>query len=78
MELAAMQIMKKIAFANYRIDSRAVFLEEALDVLEDIQISSRILLDLGYIHEKGFAAIIRKEAETHIQLEAWRNSVLKK
>lgn len=78
MQLKGMAIMKNIAFANYRKEARAKYLKDALDDLEDVQISTRVLLDLGFIHEKGFAAIIRKEAETYTQLEAWRNSSLKK
>ena len=77
MQLKGMAIMKNIAFANYRKEARAEYLQPALSELEDIQISARILLDLGFIHAKGFAAIIRKEAETYTQLEAWRNSTLK-
>ena len=78
MQLKGMEIMKNIAFANYRVKKRAEYLTTALEELEDIQISTRVLLDLKFIHEKGFAAIIRKEAETYTQLDAWRNSALNK
>lgn len=77
MQLKGMAIMRNIAFANYRIKRRAEYLSSALEDLEGFQIDTRTLLDLGFIHEKGFAAIIRKEAETYTQLEAWRNSTLK-
>lgn len=78
MQLKGMAIMKNIAFANYRIKRRAEYLTTALEDLEDVQISARVLLDLGFIHEKGFAAIIKKETETYTQLDAWKTSTLNK
>ena len=69
-----MDIAKYIAYANDADSERVAYIEKAVEVLNDIKIDVRSLLDLKYISKAGFSAITLSEAKLSRQLEGWLKS----
>lgn len=69
-----MDIAKYIAYANDIDSERVAYIEKAVEVLNDIKIDVRSLLDLKYISKTGFSAITLSEAKLSRQLEGWLKS----
>ena len=69
-----MDIAKYIAYANDADSERVAYIEKAVEVLNDIKIDVRSLLDLKYISNTGFSAITLSEAKLSRQLEGWLKS----
>lgn len=71
------QIMENIAFANDAFETkerRIRFIRQAIAILQRLEIRVRIFFDLGFLREKGFAAIMNLEGSVMRQLEGWEKS----
>jgi|GEM_PF-6871133 len=81
MKNQAMDIAKKIAFANDELEdleAREAYINECLNTLHGIEIDSRVLKDADYLTKSGFGAITAAEGKLGRQLNGWSNSTLKK
>lgn len=81
MKNQAMDIAKKIAFANDELEdleAREAYINECLNTLHGIEIGSRVLKDADYLTKSGFGAITAAEGKLGRQLNGWSNSTLKK
>jgi len=81
MKNQAMDIAKKIAFANDELEDleeREKYINECLDMLHEMEIDVRVLKDANYITKNGFGAITAAEGKLGRQLNGWSNSTLKK
>ena len=78
-ELKIQAVMEDTAFANAQIDNpqaRLKWLSAALEKMEEVCVSIRVIHDLHYITPKGFNAITNKEDHVLKQLKAWQRSTL--
>ncbi len=73
-------IIEDTAFAN-ELESdpsaRLKWIADALDKMNRVKISVRMVKDLQYITAKGFSAIMREEDKVVRQLSGWRRSTVK-
>ncbi len=70
-------IMENIAFANEAFESkenRLQLIQQAIIILQRLEIRVRIFLDLGFIKKAGFDAIIDLEASALRQLQGWEKA----
>lgn len=78
-ELAIIQVMDSVSFASESASpvERLTLIRDALRTLRFVEIRVRTLRDLGFIPEKGYAAIMLHEDSTARQLTGWLKKVEK-
>lgn len=76
-ELSISHLMKAAVKANRCVtnaEQRLSFIQEATELIIDIELNVRVMLDLNIIKEKGFAQIVRIEDDIRGQLYSWARS----
>ncbi len=70
-------MMDTLSFAELSTrTSRMDYIQEAQKILNRTKIRVRTLYDLGYIHKKGYLALMRYENSVSKQLDLWAKKTL--
>lgn len=69
------ELIVTVAFAAEYDGDRKGFVKEALDRMKRFKIQVRVLLDLGAMTGKGFAAVVLAEENVSRQLQGWLHSI---
>jgi hypothetical protein len=70
-------MLDSLSFAEFSSNTaRMDYIQEAQKILNRVKIRVRTLYDLGYIHKKGYLALVRYENSAAKQLSLWARKTL--
>lgn len=70
-------MLDTLSFAEFSTKAtRMDYIQEAQKILNRVKIRVRTFYDLGYIHKKGFKALMRYENSVAAQLSLWAKKTL--